>query len=342
MAFPTSVATGKGGKVSINVGDGNYLSLQSMTLQSSYTYKGETYTNRVYLLGTGQTLINMRPAVDPDISIDGISSEVQITPGTANDTVDVSSFSIIVDGTTSTVSAQTAVSFTRTTVSTTAQWVAVHVDKSTRAVTCTEGTAITGTTTALLSAYGSTAGQRPLIATDQLLVGLLKVDDGAALVLSSEIFYTDQERSDTIAATILPNIGGVLLNTALVQLHTGPTGRVVKFTGYYLDDAMVEIGTAKEWSLTPSTTQVSETFFGGAASQTVVGGWSFTFSQLATDQHVKNAMLNRQAMMAVRLQYANGGYWQSVGSGAGTYRCSPGAFNTIDVSGSLADDPVFV
>jgi len=39
--------------------------------------------------------------------------------------------------------------------------------------------------------------------------------------------------------------------------------------------------------------------------------------------------------------YPNGGYWQGVGSGAGSFKCAAGAFNSIDVSGSLADDPVF-
>lgn len=341
MAFPTSRATGKDGKVFMNTGDGALQTLTAMTKQTSYTYKGVTYTSRVYLLGTGKTLINTRPAKEAVINIDGISGEVVIAPHASNDKLTTTAFTIIVDGVESTVTADTDVDFTRPAV-TQGAWVAVHVTEA-GAVACTKGTDTTdaGGITGLVDTFGAGAGQIPLIAVDKILLGLLKVTNGAAVLLQSEIFYNHQERSDTVVATLLPNIGGVLLNAAMDAMHTGAIARDVKFTGYYLDNALVEIGTAKEWSLTPSTSTVNQVLMGGSASQTEISGWAFTFSQLATDPLVKNAMLNRQGFMAVRLQYPNGGYWQGVGSGAGAYKCAPGSFNDISVSGSLSDDPVF-
>jgi len=342
MAFPVSPSTGKGGKVFVNAGDGVYLSASAMTKQASYTYKGETYTNQIYLLGTGKTLINMRPAKEPSLVIDGIVSEVTISGTGSNDEVSVSAFDIMYNGTRTSVSANTSVSVSRPAAGEGA-WVAISVKKSDGTITATKGTDTTGTAGigGLLDTYGSSAGQRPLIPTTDLLIGFLKLGNGAAPVASTEIFYYDQERYDTLAWTWLPNIGGVMLNAALVALHTGNVARDVKFTGYYLDDSFTQIGTAKDWSLTPSVNTVTETTMGGSASQSEIGGWTFSFAQLACDEIVKNAMLNRQGMLAVRLMYPNGGYWQGVGSGAGSFKCAAGAFNSIDVSGSLADDPVF-
>lgn len=343
MAFPVSPATGKGAKVLINSGDGMYLSAASMTKQASYTYKGEVFTNTIYLLGAGKTLINMRPAKQPTVAIDGIVSEVIVSGTTSNDEVSVTAFDYMYNGVRTTAVADASVSITRP-AATQGAWVAIHVKKSDGTISATKGTDTSdaGGITGLLDTYGSSAGQRPLIATTELLIALLKVTNGAAPVASTEIFYYDQERYDTIATTWLPNIGGIKLNSALVALHTGAVSREVKFTGYYLDDSFTEIGTAKDWSLSPATNSVSETFLGGSASQTEISGWSFTFNQLACDEMVKNAMLNRQGMLAVRLVYPNGGYWQGVGSGAGSFNCAAGAFNSISISGSLADDPVFV
>lgn len=342
MAFPVSPSTGKGGKVFVNAGDGVYLSGTAMTKQASHTYKGETYTDRIYTLGAGKTLINMRPAKEPSLVIDGIVSEVTISGTGSNDEVSTSAFDYMYNGTRMTASADSSVSVSRP-AATQGAWVAIHVKKSDGSISATKGTDTSdaGGITGLLDTYGTGAGQRPLIATTELLIGWLKLTNGAAAVASTEIFYNDQERYDTLAWTWLPNIGGVMLNAALVALHTGDVARDVKFTGYYLDDSFTQIGTAKDWSLTPSVNTVSETTMGGSASQSEIGGWTFSFAQLACDEIVKNAMLNRQGMLAVRLMYPNGGYWQGVGSGAGSFKCAAGAFNSIDVSGSLADDPVF-
>ncbi len=348
MTFPASPTSGKGGKVSLSFSDGNYEALSAMALQASYSYKGESLTNLVYLLGTGKTLFNMRPAVEPKIYIDGIIDGLLVTPASGNDAVAVSAGTIMVNGTAVTVSATASVDLSSARPSAgEGAWVAISVNKSTKAVTATAGKDTTGTggIAALLSTWGDpssgAAGARPYIPVADLLIALLPLDNGAAVIESSEITYSDRETAD-VDIQILPNIGGCKIPTALVKLHAGGLGRAVSFTGYYLDSVLAEVGTAKSWNLTPATNQITESTFNRNIAQTEISGWNFTFEQLASDTKAKDAALLRQGYGAVRLYYPNGGYWQSVATIAPTFNCATGAINSISVSGSLADDPVFV
>lgn len=341
MSFPVSATTGKGGKVLMNLSDGVLESNAAMTKQTSYTYKGTTYANRMYLLGTGKTLINTRPGVEPVVNIDFISDGLLISGNGSNDEVQTSAGTIYVDGVATAVSADTSISVSRPGTGEGA-WVAIHVNKSTQAVTATKGTDTTGTAGigGLLDTYGSAAGQRPLIATSELLIGLLKLSTGAAAVTGSDIFYFDRELQ--VPYQLCANIGGCLINTALVALHTGPVARQVKFTGYYLDSVLSEIGSAKSWSLNPNANTVSESTLGNEYSATELSGWSFSFEQLATSAEVINNLLSRQGYGAVRLQYPNGGYFQSAATFTATFNNAAGSFNNISVSGSMTDQPIFV
>jgi len=341
MAFPTSPTTGKNAKVLINSNDGAYEASTAMTVQTTYTYKGVSYANRVYLWGSGKTLINMRPAIEPRIDIDGIIDGIVCTVTASNDEVQTSAGTILVDNVVTTVAADTSIAVTRPAAGEGA-WVAIHVHKGTQAVTATKGTDTSGSAGkgGLLTTYGTSAGQRPLIATTDLLIALIQLDNGAKPVTSSEIFSYDRQTAD-VDAQVLPNIGGVLLPTALPALHVGPTRQPVKITGYYLDNALAEIGTAKSWNLNPSTNEVSDTTFSRGISITEVSSWAFTFEQLATDPKAKNAIIDRQGYGAVRLQYPNGGYWQGACTLVPSFAVAPGALNSISVSGSLLDDPVF-
>jgi len=342
--FPTAPATGKNGKVSITTGDGNLLSLEAMTLQASYTLRGEVLANQVYLLGTGKTLINMRSAKEPHVYIDGIIDGLEITPGTANDTIDVSAGTIMVSGVETSISAQTGVAVARTVTAGESCWLSIGVDKVSKVVAAVAGAVVSGTATALLDTWvdGGTAGARPTVPVDNLLVGLIQSTSApAAIILSSAIKYYDRESSD-IDVEVLPNIGGAKITTALIKCHTGSLGRVLNFTGYYMDDVISEIGTAKSWSLNPASNQVSEQIFSRTVSITETGAWSFSFSQLATDTKAKDNILKRQGYAGFRLTYPNGGYWQGVGTFTPTFSCAPGALSAIEISGSLLDDPVFV
>lgn len=344
MAFPTTPSTGKNGKVSISFSDGTYLSNTAMTIQAAYTYKGTSYTDRIYLLGAGKTLLNMRPAVEPVLTVNGIIDGLVISPHASADKVVTSAGSIKVLGTATTVAADTDISLSRPADGKSC-WNAIVVNTGTQAVTAVKGKDVTGATSNLITTYGDpssgTDGAKPLIAADEIAIGWVKLNENeAAVVATSDIIYTDRETAD-IDIEPLPNIGGAKIPTALVKMHTGAVGRSIYFTGYYLDEVLAEIGTAKSWSTNPASNEVSENTFSRQISITEQGAWTFSFSQLATDPKVKNAMLDREGYAAVRLQYPNGGYFQGVGTMSATFACAVGAMNSIEVSGSFLDTPYF-
>lgn len=83
IKFPSFPTTGKNGKVYATTSDGIQLSLFPMTKQPVFSHRGKTYENLIYLLGTGKTLLNMRPELMPVINVDGIVDGFQVTPGIA-------------------------------------------------------------------------------------------------------------------------------------------------------------------------------------------------------------------------------------------------------------------
>ena len=345
MSFPITPTSGKNGKVSVSVGDGAYLGSNAMTLQASYTYKGEVLTDQIYLLGTGKTLINMRPAKEPRIDIDGIIDGLEISPHASADKVVTTAGTILVDGVETPVSADTDISLSRPADGKSC-WNAIVVAKATGAVSAIKGKDITGAATNLLITYGDPSsgadGARPLIGVGDLLIGLVKLsEDEAAVVASTDIIYSDRETAD-VDKEVLPNIGGVKIMTALVKMHTGAIGRQVKFTGYYLDEVLSEIATAKSWSTNPASNEVSESTFSRNVAQVEMGAWSFSFEQLACDPKVKDVALRFQGFAAIRLQYPNGGYFQGVATMTPTFNTAVGSINSISVSGAFLDDPVFV
>ena len=341
MAFPNSPATGKGAKVYMTSSDGTRLASEAMTKQASYTYKGVAYLNLIYLLGTGKTLINRRPAVEPRVDIDAIISGLDIEGNGSNDEVRVSAGNIIVDNVVTAVAADTSISVSRP-ASGEAAWVAISVNKSTGAFTATKGTDTSGSAGlgGLLSTYGSGAGQKPLIPVADLLVGFLKLTNGAAPVVGADRVYDDREAQ--VPYEILANIGGCKINSALVACHVGALTRAVKFTGYYQDQVLTEIVSAKDWNLSPTANTVSDSTLGNNYSSTELGGWSFSYNQLATDPTAKDNALYRQGHCGVKVLYPNGSGFQGAATVTPSFAVAVGSFNSIAVSGSMTEDPVEV
>ena len=339
MSFPRTPQTGKNSKVYVNTSDGQLLNLEAMTKQATYTHNGEVFTNRVYKLASDQTLINMRAEKEPEAFIAGIIEGLEITPTSSNDEVQTAAGSLVdADGTEVDVAADTSIAVTRP-ASGEFAWVAISVHMSTGAMTATKGTDTTGSSiTGLLATYGSGAGQRPLIPTTDLLVGLIQLGNGAAVVLNSEIKYYDKEESGQ-GYQMLPNIGGVLMDRALVVCHTGPIARTVKFTGYYYDEVMSLVGTAKDWTLTPTANQITENTFTQNIAASEISGYGFTFNQLLTDNKAWANTVNRQGYGAVRVVAANGYYWQASATMVATISNATGSFASVSVSGNLLDTP---
>lgn len=339
--FPTFPMSGKNSKVMISSADGALLTLSEMTKQASYSHKGETLTNQVYLLGAGKTLINMRPAMAPSVAIDGILHGLDITPGAA-DKVSVTAGIIEVDGVQTAVPANTAVALDIVSASSTIQWNAIIVDKATQVLSALAGTPITDSS-ALKDDFGDGAGERPLIPADKLLAGWAKVGT-TGVIPASNVDYLERENGG-VDYEMLPNVGGVKLQTPLAEIHSAtiggtPAARKVKFTGRYLDNVLNYIGTAKSWSLDAASTQISEETFGGNYSSSEISGFSFSFEQLAADRKVIDAAWFRQGHCAVRLIMPNGFYWQSVATVVPKINNSTGAMISISVSGSCGDFPV--
>ena len=341
MPFPNSPATGKGAKVFMTSSDGTLLTSQAMVKQAAKSYKGVVYANLIYLLGTGMTLINRRPAVEPRVDIDAITSGLDISGTASNDEVSITAGSMIIDNVVTSVVADASLSVTRP-AATQGAWVAISVKKADGTFVALKGTDTTAGTgiAALLDTYGSAAGERPLIPTTELLIGFLKLTNGAAPVLNSERVYTDKETQ--IPYEILGNIGGCKLNTALVALHTGPVTRAVKFTGYYQDQVLSEIISAKDFSLSPSANTVSESTLGNNYSSSEIGGWTFSFNQLATDGTAKDNALYRQGHCGVKFLYPNGSGFQGTATVTPSFSVAVGSFSSISVSGSMTEDPVEV
>ena len=343
--FPTTPTTGKGGKVLIPMSDGVLLNAVAMTKQASYSYKGKTIANRMYLLGTGKTLINRRPDIDVPavVNIDCIFSGLLIQAHADVEKLQTTAGEIVYDGTLTAVAADASVSFSRP-ASGEGAWLAVHVKKSDGSVSVTKGTDTSGTAGVggLLTTWGSSAGQKPLIPTTDLLIGMIPIDSTSAVLDESDVSYDDRETP--VAGQMCPNIGGYLVNEGmeLLECHVGALAREVKFSGYYLDTVLTQVNSAKGWSVTPSATNVTENTLGNEYSQSEISGWAFTFEALADNPYILDIMLNRQGFCAARLVYPNGGYFQGAATITATFNNQTGQFNNVPVSGSFLDQPVFV
>jgi len=340
MQVPSAPQTGKNAKVSLSFTDGTSTSALAMTKQASYSYNGETYTNRVYLLGSGK-MINSRPAANALAFINGILDGLEVSSTVAQE-IAVTAGSILVGNATVAAAADTSITITRPAAGE-ACWVAVHVNTSTGVTSITKGTDTTGSAGkgGLLTTYGASAGQKPLIAVDELLVCYLGINATTGVFTSDEIEYTDREWA-SFSYRLIPSLGGVILSTALVALHTGAIPRVVYFSGKYWETtALAEVGDAQQWSITPNSSTVSAVTFAGGPSESQIDNWSFTFNQLFTDAKALDAMYNRQGYGAVKLQLASGQYFLFVGSMAGGITVEPGSYIVQQLSGSIQDRPYY-
>lgn len=343
---PTQPITGKNGKVYISTNDGTPLTLAEMTKQASKRYRGRIYEDQIYTLGAGKTLINTDPEFQANINVDGVLSGGDLSVGSAAGTIDVSSVIIEVDG------EEEAVAGATVTPSGSAdanyyQYVAIAVDDisttPTLVAVAQDGAGVADVVS-LTGKFGAEVGDIPYIPTDALLLGVVVGQmDGTGTsfltFLSANIDSSDKEMAG-VGYQLLPNLGGVLLTDGtLLTCHAAGVARAVKFTGRYLDGSLSLIGTAKSWSLTPSANTVSEDTFSASFNETEMGGWSFQFEQLATDDKAIDAMLDRGGKFAVRVLYPNNKGFQSVATGSTPLESAVGSMLPLTISGSLSDAP---
>ena len=294
--------TGKRGELYLPTGKGNSLSNQALTVSASKEIQGTTYTNRFY--GTSsRSAWNKSETITARLQ--GIVGEITISPGTANDTIDVTAGSYHKDTSgVQTSTAGTGVSVTRDADG--AQWNMVTIDTGSGTVKVTAGLA-----TASVTAYNDTwaaSGGPAYIGTDEILVGVVRLTPGsAAVVTSAEIFYTlvdgatlAQERSDIPTFSILPMEGGVLLTEALLACKTAGARRTVYADYYDQYPLLAKVGDIEGWTLTGTSDTVELEALGDFAPEKDLSGavsWSGTFTRFyVADERVwVNAMQRRTA-----------------------------------------------
>ena len=351
---PKTPVTGKNSKVLISINDGILVTLNEMTKQSSERYRGKLYTNQIYTLGTGKTLINIDPEKAPDIFIDGALEGMDVTPGAAVGTLDVSAGVIEYNGTEAAITAATEtlvdvvdpVSSAGVTASF-YKYASIYIEDiaGTPAVQSImqAGTGVSASAS-LSSDFGTGVDDKPLIPTNGILLAVVVAQRNAGdtafeLIQASTIDSSDREFGSP-GTQLLPNMGAVLLtDAALVLCHTGGISRPVKFTGRYLDASLALISTAKNWEFTPSQNTISDETFAASYSITEMGAWSFSFEQLAADDKIWRAMKDRGGNFAIRVLYPNGKGYQSVATGGAPLRSAVGEMLPRNVTGSLADEP---
>jgi hypothetical protein len=329
--------TGKGAKVSLSFNDGVAVNA-ALTLVPSYSYSGETMVDRVYSLGANR-LINSRPAANPFCYIDGILDGADIS-STASNEVAITAGNMLVANVTVAIVADASIAITRP-AATQACWTALVSNKATGVVTAVKGADTTAGTgkAGLLDTYGTGAGQKPLVAADELLLVYFDLSSTAGTVSSSEMHFEDREWA-SISYRMLPSIGAIVIAEALPKLHTGGVARSVFFSGkYWESSALANVGDAQQWSVTPNTSSVSAVTFTGGPSESQIDNWSFTFNQLFTDAKALDAIYNRQGYAAIKLELASGHYFLFVGSFAGGISVEPGSFIVQQLSGSIQDRP---
>lgn len=273
--------TGKRGELWIPTGDGISLSNQALTKNATKTIQGVAYANRFY--GTSsRTAWNRSKGMSARLQ--GIVGEASITPGTANDTVDVSAFTFYRDnGAAVSVAAQT-VTLSRAAAG--AQW-HMLVTSVTGGVSAVAGK-VSASTSAFVDTWDAVAGPA-YISTDETLIGAVKLTPGSAgPVAAGDITYSlasgtlIQERSDIPGFAILPMEGGVLLNEALLGCHTAGAARTVYASFYNQYPLVTKIGDVDTWSLSGSSNTVSMEAMGDYAAETDFSGpvtWSGSFSR---------------------------------------------------------------
>lgn len=342
MQTPLVPESGKGGKAYFSFNDGIPASAMAMTLQASFKWLGETHVDKMYLIGGGK-MINPRPGLNTGVHIDGIIDGLDIEPTTSNDEVQSAAGTIQVDGAAVSVPADDSIAVTRPAAGE-AAWIAIHVNKSTGAVSATKGTDTTAGTgkTALLNTFGSAAGEKPLIPTTDLLIRYIQLDNGAKPVVGSEIKAEDAEFIVS-PSSIYPSIGGALLSSPLKKLHTGGVGREVKFTGrYWDDDALAQVGSAQDFDIGAGSTTVTGQTLMSDLSESDIGAWTYTMKQFFDDGKALDAVFNRKGYLGIKLVHPSGFYWRFVGSlTQPRIKNARGAFNDMDVGGSIVDTPYF-
>lgn len=268
--------TGKNGEFWAPAGDGISLDNQALSVNATKKIQGIDYASRFY--GTSARTAWNRAKATP-VMLQGFAGEVTITPGTAVDTVVVSTNTFHKDASgVQSVTATQTLTLTRATVASTVQIHMISQVMSTGVAEITVGTIATGTIS--VDTFG-TVGGNALIPVANLLIGrVILVSGAAAVVTASELanaYSTSagvllQERSDVPGFTILPLEGGVLLNEALLICHAGTLARKLYADFYDQYPLVTKMGDLENININGSSDTVVMQAMGDYAPQSDFSG----------------------------------------------------------------------
>lgn len=280
------------GQVLAQVGNGTLTPYAAATKQATYAVEGKTLTNLVYLIAS--KIFNMKKDYAPTLRVNGLVSGCAVTSLT-NDNVEVAAGVVYINGAEVTVAEDLTVAITRPATGKYAHYAVVA--STAGAVTLVKGT--DGDT--LLTTYGSSAGQKPLTATDVAVIRYFTAySDTAGVIPQTDM---SEGESANVDYKWLPLHGGVRLFTALPLNKTGGISRAVYIqyrdlleTGvcpavaHILDDgAKLTINRP-----TPQEITSHDSCFQDFEPMPVIG-WDFALSKYQTDDFWADEMLDPDA-----------------------------------------------
>lgn len=277
--------TGNFGQIYLPLNEGVAVVNAVLTLSASKTIQGQAYAKRFH--GHASTHWNRGKGIT--LALQGLLGEASITPASGNDAVQTPVLGYLKDNTgAQTAAADTSVSVTRP-ASGKKNWNLVVLDMDDGTIS-----AVAGTDGDAHSDVFDAAGGPPLVATDKIIIGGVKLSGNtAAPIAADEIVYSLsngtllQERADMPSLdNILPMEGGVLLPEALLECHTGGIPRKIYASFYSQKNSLAAVGNTQKWSLSGSRNTTEMQAQGDVSAQSEISGpmtWSGSMSRFAVD-----------------------------------------------------------
>lgn len=275
------------GKLRAQMDQGQLVPFMALTKTASMEVEGRIRANLVYQ-STGRLYWNMQQAYKPVIRVNGLYSGCAITSASA-DNVEVAAGVIHLAGAAVTVNADATTAIVR---GATGKYkfhaICASAAGAITSVAGTDGDAPD------LTAYGGN-GQRPLVATNLVVLGyVLTAGDTAAIIPTNDIYPGE---TAIVGYRELPIDGGILLTgDALAANHTGPVARGVYAQFYDLTNSLQTVANIEEATLNyvvPALEKrtVTDSIY---PRKFQVGGvdWSLVVKKLREDYYWIKKMMN--------------------------------------------------
>lgn len=166
------------GQVLAQVAEGTVTTYAAATKQASYVLEGRTHANLVYKIAN--KIFNMKKGYRPELRVSGVVSGCGVS-GSGNDNIAVAAGVIYVNGAQVTVAEALTNAVSRPATGKYAQYAVTASTAGAVSITKgTDGDAVDNT------AYGTGAGQKPLVATNVVVLAYFTAYSDTAAVVADE------------------------------------------------------------------------------------------------------------------------------------------------------------